>query len=64
MAKYQIKKSITELGKNTDKPLSERQVYLLNLMASTKNEIKKANNFLNALNHSLKMLKSLIDEVK
>lgn len=63
MVKYQVKKTqITP--KNKDLILNEKQIYLHFMLTGTKAEIKRINKILGNLNHNLKIIKQLIDEVK
>ncbi len=79
MAKYQIKKTKidppVEIKHNgivtkrnpkgpEEKPLSEMQVFLSQMLTNTIAEIKKSHNYINSLNHSKKLLKQLLNEAK
>jgi len=62
MTKYQIKK--TKIEPKKDEELSEKQLYLNNILNYTKSEIKKLNKYLGDLNKTKRIIKELIEEVK
>ena len=76
MSKYQNsinkdkKKNISKVSKNSQnqskkgEKLSENKQFLVNLYDNTKLEIKKANSYLANLNHNLKIIRKLFEEVK
>jgi len=61
MAKYQANK--TKFTPKKVKELSEKQLYLSNLLEHTKLEIKKVNKYLSDLNKTKRIIKELIEEV-
>lgn len=59
--KFNRNKSIESLNKPN---FSENKAFLIRMCDKQKAEIKKVNGYLNALNKSLRIIKSLLDEVK
>jgi septin family protein len=53
------------VNKSAKKPeISEEKEYLIRLYNNTKAEIKKVNQYLSALNHDIKTIKKLLEDVK
>ena len=51
--------------KAPEKPkISEEKEYLIKLYNNNKDEIKKVNHYLSALNHDIKIIKKLLEDVK
>ena len=63
MAKYQVNKT-KFTPKNSEEELSEKQLYLSNLLNHTKFEIKKVNKYLSDLNKTKRIIKELIEVIK
>lgn len=62
MANYNVKK--TKFGPEKGQELSEKQIYLNNLLTHTNFEIKKVNKYLSDLNKTKRIIKELIEDNK
>ena len=57
------KHQLTQERKNKKVPISEEKAFLTQLYNNTRIEITKVNGYLNGLNHNLKIIKKLLEEV-
>ena len=57
------KKQLTQ-ERNQKEVISEEKEYLIKLYNTNKDEIKKVNHYLQLLNHNIKIIKRLLENVK